>query len=146
MRPERSHSGTADGRIGYIRTTLRAHGRTARLTKESYRLAGPGGTIMHAELKIGNSMVMLGEATDAHKPMPAKIALYVEDTDAWYKRALTAGAKSLQEPADQFYGDRGAGVTDPAGNQWWIHTRIEDVSPEEIKKRAEAYMKQQQKK
>jgi PhnB protein len=114
--------------------------------KESYRLAGPGGTIMHAELKIGNSMVMLGEATDAHKPMPAKIALYVEDTNAWYKRALTAWAKSLQEPVDQFYGDRGAGVTDPAGNQWWIHTRIEDVSPEEIKKRAEVYMKQQQKK
>jgi uncharacterized glyoxalase superfamily protein PhnB len=98
---------------------------------------------MHAEVKIGDSMVMVGEATDQWKPMPATIALYVEDTDAWYKRAPQAGATSVREPSDQFYGDRSAGVKDSAGNQWWIHTHIEDVPPEELQKRAEAWMKQQ---
>lgn len=113
--------------------------------KEIYRLAGPDGAVMHAEGKIGNSMVMLGEANDEWKVMPARIALYVEHADALYKRALEAGATSVKEPSDQFYGDRSAGVKDFAGNQWWIHTHIEDVSPEEIKKRADLWMKQQQK-
>ncbi|MGQ0812611.1 MAG: VOC family protein [Nitrospiraceae bacterium] len=112
--------------------------------KEVYRLPGPDGAVMHAEVKVGDSMVMLGEATDEWKPMPAKIALYVEDTDAWYKRALRAGATSVREPSDQFYGDRSAGVKDFAGNHWWIHTHIDDVPPEEIKKRAETWMKQRQ--
>ena len=111
--------------------------------KETYRLPGPNGEVMHAEVKIGDSMVMVGEATDQWKPMPATIALYVEDTDAWYKRALQAGATSVREPSDQFYGDRSAGVKDSAGNQWWIHTHIEDVPPEELQKSAEAWMKQQ---
>lgn len=112
--------------------------------KEVYQLPGPNGIVMHAEVKIGDSMVMLGEATDEWKPMPATVALYVEDVDVWYKRALGAGATSVREPADQFYGDRSAGVKDFAGNQWWIHTHIEDVPPEEIKKRAGTRMKQQQ--
>jgi len=111
--------------------------------KEVYRLLGPEDIVMHAEVKIGDSMVMLGEATDEWKPMPATVAIYVEDADAWYKRALQAGATSVREPADQFYGDRSAGVKDFAGNQWWIHTHIEDVPPEEIKKRAATWMKQQ---
>jgi uncharacterized glyoxalase superfamily protein PhnB len=98
---------------------------------------------MHAEVKIGDSMVMVGEATDQWKPIQVTVALYVEDADAWYKRALRAGAASVREPSDQFYGDRSAGVKDFAGNQWWIHTHIEDVTPEEIKKRAEVWMKQQ---
>ena len=112
--------------------------------REVYRLPGPNGSVMHAEVKIGDSMVMLGEATDEWKPMPATVALYVEDVDVWYKRALGAGATSVREPADQFYGDRSAGVKDFAGNQWWIHTHIEDVPPEEIKKRSETWMKQRQ--
>ena len=112
--------------------------------QETYRLPGPDGKVMHAEVKIGDSMVMVGEATDQCKPMPATIALYVEDADAWYKRALQAGATSVREPSDQFYGDRSAGVKDSAGNHWWIHTHIEDVPPEELQKRAEAWMKQQQ--
>jgi PhnB protein len=111
--------------------------------KETYRLAGPDGSVMHAEVKIGDSMVMVGEATDQWKPIQVTVALYVEDADAWYKRALRAGAASVREPSDQFYGDRSAGVKDFAGNQWWIHTHIEDVTPEEIKKRAEVWMKQQ---
>lgn len=112
--------------------------------KEVYRLAGPDGTVMHAEVNIGDSMVMVGEATDQWKPTSATIALYVENADAWYGRAIRAGATSVREPADQFYGDRSAGVKDFAGNHWWIHTRIEDVPPEELKKRAEAWMKHQQ--
>lgn len=111
--------------------------------KETYRLDSPNGTVMHAEIQIGDSMVMVGEATDQWKLMPATVALYVEDTDGWYQRALRAGATSVREPDDQFYGDRSAGVKDFAGNHWWIHTHIEDVPPEEIKKRAELWMKQQ---
>jgi len=111
--------------------------------KETYRLDGPNGTVMHAEMKIVDSMVMVGEATDQWKPMQATVALYVEDADAWYQRALRAGATSVREPSDQFYGDRSAGGKDFAGNHWWIHTHIEDVPPEEIKKRADVWMKQQ---
>ncbi|MBI4484106.1 MAG: VOC family protein, partial [Acidobacteria bacterium] len=69
--------------------------------------------------------------------------LYVNDTDAVYRRALRAGATSMMEPADQFYGDRNAGVKDPFGNHWWIATHKEDVPREELAKRAEAFMKQQ---
>jgi PhnB protein len=96
------------------------------------------GRIRHAELKIGDSMVMIGEASDQWKPRPANFYLYVPDCDVVYKRALGAGAKSLMEPADQFYGDRNAGVEDPAGNFWWIATRLEDVTPEELQRRAQA--------
>lgn len=96
------------------------------------------GTIMHAEVRIGDSVVMMGESGGEFTPMPASIHLYVEDTDATYKRALRAGATSLREPADQFYGDRSAGVKDLAGNHWWIATHKEDVSPEELEKRAAA--------
>jgi len=68
----------------------------------------------------------------------------VNNADAVYKRALQAGATSIMEPMDQFYGDRHGGVKDPAGNIWWIATHKEDVPPEELKKRAEAFMKQQE--
>jgi PhnB protein len=70
------------------------------------------------------------------------IYLYVEDIDAVYQRAIQAGATSVKEPANQFYGDRSAGVTDPVGNYWGIATRVEDVSPEELEKRAAAFAKQ----
>jgi PhnB protein len=81
---------------------------------------------------------MMGEAGGERQPMPSAIYLYVNDTDTIYKRALQAGATSLMEPADQFYGDRSAGVKDPSGNYWWIATHQEDVPLEELKKRAEA--------
>jgi len=110
--------------------------------KEKYSLTGPDGAIMHAEVRIGDSMVMIGEAMGEWKAMPASIALYTDNADAVYKRALEAGATSIREPADQFYGDRSGGVKDPAGNHWWIATHIEDVSPDELKKRAEEWMKQ----
>jgi uncharacterized glyoxalase superfamily protein PhnB len=76
--------------------------------------------------------------------MPTAIYLYVNDADATYKRALRAGATSVMEPADQFWGDRHGGVKDPAGNYWWIATRIEEVPPAELKKRAEDFFAKQQ--
>lgn len=98
------------------------------------RLEDPDGTVRHAQVKIGDSFVMLG--TPQGEPMPSSLYLYVPDCDAVYAQALAAGATSIMEPADQFYGDRGAGVTDPCGNLWWIGTHIEDVSHEELQRRA----------
>ncbi len=111
--------------------------------KESERMAQPDGTIAHAEVRIGDSVVMLADVpgTDAAAhtgPMPAMIHLYVPDADAAYKRALSAGADSLEEPSDQFYGDRRAGVRDRFGNMWYIATHVEDVPPEEMARRAQA--------
>lgn len=103
------------------------------------------GSIRHAELKIGNSMIMLGQARDQWKPRPAGFYLYVSDCDGTYKRAMQAGAKSIMEPADQFYGDRNAGVEDAAGNHWWIATHIEDVSPEEMQRRSQSALAAQSK-
>lgn len=98
----------------------------------------PEGTVMHAEIQIGNSMIMLGAATPEWPAMAAAIHLYVEDADAFYRRALEAGAVSIMELADQFYGDRSGGVKDPWGNVWWIATHKEDVSEEEFTRRAAA--------
>jgi PhnB protein len=109
---------------------------------EKGRFMRPDGAIMHAVIKIGDSIVMMGEPMGDRQPMPSCIYLYVNDADSFYKRALQAGAISVSEPADQLYGDRGASVKDPSGNLWWIATRKEDVPPEELKRRSEALMKQ----
>jgi uncharacterized glyoxalase superfamily protein PhnB len=111
--------------------------------EERGRFAQPDGRIMHAEVKIGDSIVMMGEPTGSIKPMPAMLHLYVQDCDAIYRRALAAGAKSVKEPADEFYGDRSAGVEDASGNQWWMATHKEEVSPEEMERRAQAAMRPQ---
>ncbi|ALA58400.1 VOC family protein [Nitrospira moscoviensis] len=108
---------------------------------EHYRLSGPQGRILHAEVRIGDSLIMVAEATDEQPPLPGSYALYVDNVDDAYRRALAAGARSLREPVDQFYGDRSGGVEDPAGNRWWIATHIEDVPPDEIKLRAERWLK-----
>ena len=106
-------------------------------------MTNPDGAIMHAEARIGDSVVMLGDAMgDEHPPQPSMIYLYVEDADATYQRALRAGATSTMEIADQFWGDRAGGVKDPTGVNWWIATHKEDVPPEEMKRRAEAFMNQ----
>lgn len=102
----------------------------------------PDGSIMHAQVKIGDSIVMMGEPRGEFKAMPCMIYLYVNDADATFKRALEAGATSVMEPMDQFYGDRSGGVKDKAGNMWFISTHIEDISPEELAKRAEGHAKQ----
>jgi PhnB protein len=105
--------------------------------KEVFVGRRPDGSVQHAEVKIGDSIVMMGEGADA-KRFPAMLHLYLEDCDAVYQRAIAAGAKSLREPADQPYGDRTAGVEDTFGNQWWLATHTEDVSSEEMERRARA--------
>src|ERR1051326_4246484 len=100
------------------------------------------GSIGHAEVRIGDSVIMMGEASGEWKAMPCAIYLYVPETDAVYQRAVQAGATSIMAPANQFYGDRNAGVKDPCGNLWWIATRVEDVPAEEVQRRAEAHAKQ----
>ena len=92
--------------------------------REIQRHQRPDGTVQHAEVRIGDSIVMMGEPQLPHEAMPATILLYVADADAIYQRALQAGATSLREPADQPYGDRTGGVKDSAGNKWFIATRI----------------------
>ena len=119
--------------------------------KETIRFAEPGsGRIGHAELKLGNSTIMLSDEypemgyfgpKGAERP-PVSIHLLVEDVDAVYQRALAAGATSQRAPEDQFYGDRNAQIRDPFGHSWFISTRIEDVSPEEMQKRFENLSKQ----
>jgi uncharacterized glyoxalase superfamily protein PhnB len=110
----------------------------ARTTLDPFRDAD--GRIMHAEMQVGNSRIMLANASEKWPAMPASIFLYVKDCDASYSNAVAAGGKSLMEPADQFHGDRMGGVQDDSGCQWWIATRIEDVSPEEMERRKEAYL------
>ena len=106
--------------------------------QEMFRMPMPDGSIGHAEMRIGNSAIMLGEANDQHKAMPPCLQLYLEDVDAVYARAVAAGATPVAEPANQFYGDRRGGVQDMCGNYWWMATHIEDVSEEEMKRRMEA--------
>lgn len=98
----------------------------------------PDNTIGHAALRIGDSVVELADGGQEWPAMPCALQVYVPDTDAAYHRALKAGASSLQEPADQFYGDRVASVKDICGNNWYIATQIEVVSREEIDKRLAA--------
>jgi PhnB protein len=96
------------------------------------------GRVMHAEVSIGDSVIMMGESNEELPPMPAMLHLYVEDVDAVYAQAVAAGATSLREPTNEFYGDRSGGVQDAAGNQWWVATHVEDVSEEEMMRRMQA--------
>lgn len=112
--------------------------------KESERVTRPDGGIMHAEVRIGDSPIMISEACDQMGPMPASLYLYVEDADAVFRKAVDSGAKSFMEPADMFWGDRFSSVTDTWGNQWSIASHVEDVAPDELKKRARAFMEQHQ--
>ena len=102
------------------------------------QMAMPDGTVMHAQLRIGDSMVMIGQLPKEgeHKLMPAMLYMYVEDADAVFNKAVQAGGKVIMAPVDQFYGDRSGAVEDPAGNQWWISTHKEDMSSEELRRRA----------
>lgn len=108
-----------------------------------FRMDNSDGAIVHAEVQIGDSRMMLAEAGEQWAPMPGGFHLYFEDCDAVYQRALRAGATALQEPTDQFYGDRTAGVRDPIGNIWWLATHVEDVPEEEMAKRSEEWASQQ---
>ncbi len=96
--------------------------------KEIAKYASPDGVVHHAEIRVGDSVVEMGEAHGKYGPMPAMFYLYVPDCDAVYRRALAAGATSIAELTDHPYGDRSGGVKDAFGNQWYIATHIKDVS------------------
>ncbi len=95
--------------------------------QEEAKYASPDGVVHHAVVRVGDSVVEMGEAQGKYEPMPAMFYLYVPNVDAVYQQAVAAGAKAFQEPADQFYGDRSAGVRDNFGNTWYIATHIKDV-------------------
>jgi PhnB protein len=105
--------------------------------EEIMRMPGPGGVVMHAEVNIGNSRLMLSEASQT-PPSSSSFYLYVNDVDGLYKRAVGAGATSQSAPTDQFWGDRMATVKDAFGNTWSLATHKEDPSPEEMAKRMAA--------
>jgi uncharacterized glyoxalase superfamily protein PhnB len=105
---------------------------------ELERFETEDGHIMHAEVKIGDSKLMMGEAMEAFPAAPTTLYLYVSDADSAYRTAIAAGGQSFMEPADQFWGDRAACVTDSSGNHWWIATHIEDVDSAELARRAKA--------
>jgi PhnB protein len=109
--------------------------------KEKSRMTSPEGLVRHAELVIGDTIIMLAESGPEWKATPGSFYAYVKDTDKVYEKAMKAGCVSLMKPADQFYGDRNAGFKDLFGNTWWIATHIEDISAGEMKKREEAWMK-----
>ena len=105
----------------------------AKMTEQLMR---PDGKMGHTELRIGDSVIMLSEASDERQATPVMLHLYVEDVDAVFERAVQAGGTVLSKPANQFYGDRSGGVKEPCGNTIWIATHIEDVGHDELKKRA----------
>ena len=109
-------------------------------------LKQPDGKIMHAAVKIGDSIVMLADENEMMKAQPSWLYVYVPNVDSVFQQAIKAGGKPIMEPTDMFYGDRSAAVTDPSGNSWTIATHKEDVERQELKKRAEAFIKQQRQK
>lgn len=115
----------------------KAFGATERM-----RMVDKDGRVGHAEISLGDSCIMMADehpsigvySTEHYGGAPMSLMIYVEDCDVVYKQAIAAGATSLREPADQFYGDRMAGVADPFGFHWYIGTHIKDVSKEELEK------------
>ncbi|MFJ4817625.1 VOC family protein [Streptomyces sp. NPDC088801] len=103
--------------------------------EEIARVVGEDGRIGHAEVRIGDSVVMPFDAPPNWPPTPAFLRLYVEDADAAHRRAVAAGGTSVTEVTHLFFGDRIGRVRDPLGNLWWLQTRVEDVSPEEMERR-----------
>ena len=119
--------------------------------KEIMRMAGPDGRIGHAEVSIGDSRIMLSDEypeMGARGPKtiggsPVSIYLYVEDVDAVVGRAVAAGARAVRPVEDKFYGDRSGALEDPFGHTWHVATHKEDLSAEEVRRRAEEFMRQQ---
>jgi PhnB protein len=118
---------------------------------ELFRMATPDGSVGHAEIRIGDSVIMLADENPGmgyRSPRSlggasVSTMLYVEDVDDRFSRAVAAGAKVQRPLANQFYGDRSGTIEDPFGHVWTIATHVEDVPPEEMSRRAEAYMKEQ---
>jgi PhnB protein len=120
--------------------------KTAFGATESYKLMMPDGRLGHTEIRLGDSMIMLadefpeygGKAPETLGGSPVSIHLYVEDVDAFFKKALAAGARERKSVMDQFYGDRSGQLEDPFGHLWWVATHKEDIAPEEMQKRVAA--------
>jgi PhnB protein len=118
---------------------------------EAYKLLMPDGRLGHAEIRLGDSLIMLadefpeygGKSPQTLGGSPVSIHLYVEDVDAFFKRAIAAGAKERKPVMDQFYGDRSGQLEDPFGHLWWVATHIEDVSPDEMQRRVNAMFAEQ---
>lgn len=116
--------------------------------EELYRMPGPGGGIMHAELRLGDSRIMIGEEMGGHVSpetlgnSTGGLHLYVDDVDRLWKRATAAGAKVQMELMNAFWGDRYGTLVDPFGYTWGLATHIEDVPMDEMKRRADEWMKQ----
>jgi PhnB protein len=116
--------------------------------KERMRMSGPDGRVGHAELDVGDSMIMLADQNpdmDVRGPLaiggtPVSLHVYVEDADSVFDRAIQAGAKALRPVEDQFYGDRSGQFEDPFGHRWNVATHVEDVPPDEMEKRAATAM------
>jgi uncharacterized glyoxalase superfamily protein PhnB len=102
------------------------------------KIAGPDGRVRHAEVQVGESLLMLGEARPEAKTWPAMLYVYVADADRAYARARAAGATAVRAVQDEFYGHRVGAVEDAQGNQWWLATRKEQLSPAELQRRANA--------
>jgi PhnB protein len=120
--------------------------------EELMRFPGPDGKIMHAEIKVGDSIIMLadempdmgGRSPKSIGGTPVSFFVYGENVDAAWKRAVDAGAREVQPLADQFWGDRTGCLEDPFGHHWWLAQHLEDLTPEQIRKNAEAYFGQMQ--
>lgn len=116
--------------------------------KELARMNGPGGKVGHAEIKIGDSIVMVADEMPGPGPRSARkmggspvgLYLYVEDVDSVFNRAVGEGAKPDMPPRDMFWGDRYGKLTDPYGHQWSLATHVEDIQPQEMEKRAREFM------
>lgn len=106
--------------------------------QERELVTAPDGTIAHCEVKIGDSVIMIGSTPPGMNPTSSMLHIYTADCDAVFQQAIEAGATVVREVADQYYGDRTGGVADKFGNSWWIATHIEDVSSEEINNRLAA--------
>ncbi len=106
--------------------------------KEVMRIHREDGSIMHAEVRIRDSAVMMGGATDKFAASTAGLHVYVEDADATYAKALELGAEVIMPPSESGDGDRRGGFLDMAGNQWWVASRVETLTPEEIERHAGA--------
>ncbi len=118
--------------------------------KERFRMAMPDGKLMHAEIMVGDSPIMLSDehpAMGAKSPTsyggtPVSLMLYVPDVDQRFQTAIAAGARQVRPVQDQFYGDRSGTLTDPFGHMWTISTHVEDVPSDELRRRSEAMMKE----
>ncbi len=130
--------------------TVRGAGKVIEFLKQAFgaklshdAIKRPDGSIMHAQVLIGDSRIMIAEESPIAQATVSTLYLYVPDVDSVYQRAVKAGGAKVMEPMDMFYGDRSGGVKDPSGNSWFIATHKEDVAPQELQRRAEEFARQQ---